>query len=81
MLNSYEYSFEVAVPKDQQAITGYDSEEAGSENPPLREVVWKSLDQISEKDRAFLWSYGLIQVQSFYQTIVDWGDEISYPGK
>lgn len=76
-----EYSFEVAVPKDQQAITGYDPEEAGSENPPLREVVWKSLDQISEKDRAFLWSYGLIQVQNFYQTIVDWGDEISYPGK
>lgn len=76
-----EYSFEVAVPDDQQAITGYDPEEAGSENPPLREVVWKSLNEISEKDRAFLWSYGLIQVQNFYQTIVDWGDEISYPGK
>ena len=76
-----EYSFEVAVPDDQQAITGYDPEEAGSENPPLREVVWKSLDQISEKDRAFLFSYGLIQVQDFYQTIVGWGDEISYPGK
>ena len=76
-----EYSFEVAVPKDQQAITGYDPEEAGSDNPPLREVVWKSLNEISEKDRAFLWSYGLIQVQDFYQTIVDWGDEISYPGQ
>ena len=57
-----EYSFEVAVPEDQQAITGYDPEEAGSDNPPLREVVWKSLNEISEKDRAFLFSYGLIQV-------------------
>lgn len=76
-----EYSFEVSVPEDQQAITGYDPEEAGSDNPPLREVVWKSLNEISEKDRAFLWSYGLIQVQDFYQTIVGWGDEISYPGK
>ena len=76
-----EYSFEVSVPEDQQAITGYDPEEAGSENPPLREVVWKSLNEISEKDRSFLWSYGLIQVQNFYQTIVGWGDEISYPGK
>ena len=75
-----EYSFEVAVPDDQQAITGYDPEEAGSENPPLREVVWKSLNEISEKDRAFLFSYGLIQVQDFYQTIVGWGEEISYPG-
>lgn len=76
-----EYSFEVAVSEDQQAITGYDPEEAGSDNPPLREVVWKSLNEISEKDRAFLWSYGLIQVQDFYETIVSWGDEISYPGK
>ena len=46
-----------------------------------REVVWKSLNEISEKDRAFLWSYGLIQVQGFYETIVSWGDEISYPGQ
>ena len=75
-----EYSFEVAVPEDQEAITGYDPEEAGSDNPPLREVVWKSLNEISEKDRAFLFSYGLIQVQNFYQTIINWGDEISYPG-
>lgn len=75
-----EYSFEVAVPEDQQTITGYDPEEAGSDNPPLREVVWKSLDEINEKDRAFLFSYGLIQVQDFYETIVGWGDEISYPG-
>ena len=43
--------------------------------------LWKSLNEISEKDRAFLFSYGLIQVQNFYQTIVGWGDEISYPGK
>lgn len=76
-----EYSFEVAVPDDQQAITGYDPEEADSDIPPLREVVWKSLNEISEKDRAFLWFYGLIQVQGFYETIVSWGDEISYPGK
>ena len=76
-----EYSFEVAVPDDQQAITGYDPEEVGSENPGLREVVWKSLNEICEKDRAFLWSYGLIQVQNFYETIVSWGDEISYPGQ
>ncbi|MCR5436066.1 MAG: NUDIX domain-containing protein [Treponema sp.] len=76
-----EYSFEVAVPDDQQAITGYDPEEVGSDNPGLREVVWKSLDEINEKDRAFLFSYGLIQVQDFYETIVGWGNEISYPGQ
>ncbi len=76
-----EYSFEVSVPPVQQAITGYDPEEAGNENPPLREVVWKSLNEINEKDRAFLWTYGLVHVQNFYETIVGWGDEISYPGE
>ena len=76
-----QYSFEVKVPDDQQAITGYDPEEAGRDNPPLREVVWKSLNEINEKDRAFLWSYGLVFVQDFYDKIVSWGDEISYPGK
>ena len=64
----------------EDAVTGYDPEEVGSDNPGLREVIWKSLNEINEKDRAFLFSYGLIQVQSFYETIVGWGDEISYPG-
>ena len=37
-----EYSFEIAVPDDQQAITGYDPEEAGSENPGLRKVLYRT---------------------------------------
>ena len=55
----------------------------------LREEKKKVLDVALEAgydspdgfQRAFLWSYGLIQVQNFYQTIINWGDEISYPGK
>ncbi|MBO7341014.1 MAG: NUDIX domain-containing protein [Lachnospiraceae bacterium] len=78
--DSAEYSFEVEVSEDQEAITGYDPEEEGSENPPLREVLWLSLNEISEKDRAFLWAYGLMMVEGFFEIIKDWGDEISYPG-
>lgn len=73
-----EYSFEVEIPEDQEAITGYDPEES-SEDPPLKEVLWMSLNEISEKDRAFLWSYGLMQVKGFFDMIKEWGDEISYP--
>ena len=76
---SAEYSFEVEVSKDQEAITGYDPEES-TENPPLKEVLWLGLDEISEKDRAFLWAYGLMQVEGFFEIIQGWGDEISYPG-
>ena len=50
---SAEYSFEVEVAEEQEAITGYDPEES-TENPPLKEVLWLRLDEISEKDRAFL---------------------------
>ena len=38
------------------------------------------LDEINEKDRAFLWSYGLMQVEGFFDVIRECGDELSYPG-
>ncbi|MBR3739088.1 MAG: hypothetical protein IKN04_01350 [Clostridia bacterium] len=39
------------------------------------------LNEISEKDRAFLWSYGLLSVGGFFEQIKAWGDEISYPSR
>ena len=77
---SAEYSFEVEVSEDQEAITGYDPEETG-ENPPLKEVLWMSLNKISEKDRAFLWYYGLLTVEGYFDELKSWGEEISYPGE
>ena len=74
-----EYSFEVSIPDEQEAITGYDPEETG-DDPPLKEVLWMSLEEISEKDRAFLWSYGLLQVDGFFDKVKRWGDAVSYPG-
>ena len=74
-----EHVFEVKVPDDQEPITGYDPEEAENEDPPLKEVLWLALDEISEKDRAFLWGYGLIQLEGFYDEVISWGDTISYP--
>ena len=74
-----EYVFEVKVPDNQEPITGYDPEEAENEDPPLKEVLWLALDEISEKDRAFLWGYGLIQIEGFYDEVISWGDTISYP--
>ena len=74
-----EHVFEVKVPDNQEPITGYDPEEAENEDPPLKEVLWRALDEISEKDRAFLWGYGLIQIEGFYDEVISWGDTISYP--
>lgn len=76
-----EYSFLITVPDGQEPITGYDPEEADAENPPLRETLWLRLDEISEKDRAFLWAYGLMTVEGFFEEVVSWGDAVSYPAK
>ena len=75
-----DYSFEVEISDDAVPVTGYDPEYAGKDNP-LKEVLWMSLDEISEKDRAFLWSYGLMQVEGFFDKIKEWDNEISYPGR
>ena len=75
-----DYSFEVEIPTSAVAVTGYDPEFEGTDNP-LKEVLWMSLDEISERDRAFLWSYGLMQVEGFFNKIREWDNEISYPGK
>ena len=73
-----EYSFEVSVSEEQSPVLGYDPEEP-ADNQVLKEVLWRNLNEISEGDRAFLWSYGLITVDNYYEEIESWGDEISYP--
>lgn len=73
-----EHSFEVSIPDDQEPSLGYDPEE-NPDNPPLQAVMWRDLSEISEKDRAFLWAYGLIYVADFFKTISAWGDEVSFP--
>ena len=75
-----DYSFEMEIEEDAVAVTGSDPEYKGEDNP-LKEVLWMRLDEISEKDRAFLWSYGLMQVEGFFDKIREWDNEISYPGR
>lgn len=77
---STECVFEVNVPDDQFAIVGYDPEEPANKQI-IKDVRWMALNELPEKDRAFLWAYGLIGIDSFFKEILTWGDEISYPGK
>ena len=63
-----EYSFEVSIPDNQEPVPGYDPEEP-ADNPPLKEVLWMELDEMPERDRAFLWYYGLISVDGFFEKL------------
>ncbi len=76
---SVEYVFLVDVPNEQQAIVGIDPEVSAGEEQSIKNVCWKKLDELSEKDRAFLWAYGLLEVDDYFEIVLSWGDKISYP--
>ncbi len=76
---STEYVFLVDVSENQEAIVGKDPEIPEGEEQDIKSVCWKKLNELSEKDRAFLWSYGLLAVGEYFEHVLSWGDEISYP--
>lgn len=76
---SVEYVFLVDVSKEQKESVGSDPEVAEGTEQSIKDVCWKKLDELSERDRAFLWSRGLVEVDDFFELVWSWGDEISYP--
>lgn len=78
---SAEYVFLVDVPREQQPIVGMDPEVGPDREQSIKNVCWKKLNELSEKDRAFLWSYGLMEVEPYFELVLSWGDAISYPGE
>jgi hypothetical protein len=76
---SVEYVFLTDVSKQQQPIVGTDPERPAGKEQSIRNVGWKTLSELSERDRAFLWAAGLMDVEGFFEEAISWGDEISYP--
>jgi 8-oxo-dGTP diphosphatase len=73
------YTFLVDVG-EQEPVLGYDPDMPLGDQV-LAEVRWLSLDEIPERDRAFLWAAGLLGVGEFFGQVEAWGNEISLPGK
>ena len=72
------YSFLIEIG-DQQPTLGHDPELV-PDAPILVDLQWLSLREIPERDRAFLWYAGLMNVPEFLDEVKGWGDKISYPG-
>ena len=62
----------------QNPRLGDDPEFCGRKKVLVR-ISWLSLQEIPERDRAFLWGSGLLGVPQFYTEVSEWGDRISYP--
>ena len=76
---STEYVYLVDVSSEQQEMIGSDPETPEGEEQAIKNVRWLSLDEFTERERAYLWSYGLLDVECFHDEVLLWGDEISYP--
>lgn len=76
---STDYVFLVDVSEDQEPIVGMDPETKPGQEQAIKDVCWKRLEELSEKDRAFMWSYGLMAVDGYFEKVLSWGDVISYP--
>ena len=70
--------FSVDIGNQTPALNDELSDE---EKQVLIEVRWMSLSEICERDRAFLWTYGLAAIPNYFNELVTWSDEISYPSK
>lgn len=70
------HTYLVKMDEGQQPSKGIDPE---LDIQIITGVEWKGLDEISERDRMYLWSSGLMRVDEFRKEVSEWGDEVSYP--
>ena len=73
---NYTYSADIGT---QEPSLGIDPEVI--ESPILVGVEWRTLESLCERDRAYMWSAGLIYYDIFSKELESWGDDISYPKK
>lgn len=76
--NKKNYTFHINIG-EQEPKLGYDPEIIS--NPILIGVKWLSLNEICERDRAYLWAAGLASIREFTDELDSWSDDISYPEK
>ena len=78
-LESRIFTFLVEIPEDAIPVKGIDPEVSEDEQT-IVDVKWLSLDEIPERDRAYLFSAGLIRVPEFHNIVLGWSDHaISFP--
>lgn len=80
-MESRVYTFLVEIPEDQEPVKGIDPELPVKEQSIIG-VKWLRLNEIAERDRAYLFGAGLMRVPYFHDEVLLWdGEDISYPVK
>ncbi len=71
------FTFLVDIGNEEPSL-GYDPELS---EQIITAVKWCAFDKLSERDRAWLWSAGLVSVAEFVEELDLWSDDVSYPLK
>lgn len=80
-MESRVYTFLVEIPEDAIPTKGIDPE-VSQEEQSIIDVKWLRLDEIAERDRAYLFGAGLMRIPYFHDEVLAWdGEDISYPAK
>ncbi len=80
-LESRIFTFYVEISSDAVPQKGRDPE-VPEEEQSIVGVAWFSLDEIPERDRAYLFGAGLMRIPEFHDEVLTWPDDvISYPTK
>lgn len=66
---STEYVYLVDVPGEQRVCVGSDPETPPGEPQAIQDARWLALEEFSERERAFLWAYGLLDVEGFFEEL------------
>ena len=78
-LESRIFTFLVEIPDDAVPHKGIDPELSESEQTIVG-VTWRTLEEIAERDRAYLFGAGLMRVPLFHDEVLKWPDDaIRYP--
>jgi len=78
-MKSRVFNFQIEVPEDSEPAPGKDPE-LSEDKQSIISVHWMSLNEIPERDRAYLFGAGLMRIPIFHDEVLTWGnDVISYP--
>ncbi len=78
-LESLIFTFLVEIRDDAVQHKGIDPELSESEQTIVG-VTWRTLEEIAERARAYLFGAGLMRVPEFHDEVLKWPDDaISYP--
>lgn len=79
-MESRVYTFLVEIPDEAQPVKGIDPEVSADEQSIVA-VAWRRLNEIPERDRAYLFGAGLMRIPYFHDEVLLWEEDISFPRK